>query len=84
MISPAGQELLRKVPVQAVPAPQAAPPVLLPVPPGGPGAAAPMKIHSMDRGFPAVLTAPGQQRSLREAVPPAGPPGAAALQAAGK
>ena len=83
-ISPADQALRQEVPVQAVPAPQAAPPVLLPVPPGGPGAAAPMKIHSMDRGFPAVLTAPGQQRSLREAVPPAGPPGAAALQAAGK
>ena len=79
MISPAGQDLLRKVPVQAVPAPQAVPQVL----PRGPGAV-PMKIHSMDQGFPAVLTDPGQQRFLREAAPQAGPQGAAALQAAGK
>ena len=33
-ISPADQDLRQEVPVQAVPAPQAAPPVLLPVPPG--------------------------------------------------
>lgn len=80
MISPAGQDLLRKVPVQAVPAPQAVPQVL----PRGPGAAVPMKIHSMDQGFPAVQTALGQQRSLREAAPQADPQGAAVLLAAGR